>query len=351
MNFSDIIKPIIIVTLSFSISSLCVPLLIKLAIKKRLFAEKGGRHIHSKAVPKFGGFAIFIGFIFSQAYFILDELGNNNITQEYFLLIFCVGLLFILGAIDDLVEINATLKFLIQNIVAVILVFQANIQITSFFGLFGINELMPLFSIIFSIAVIVFFINAYNLIDGIDGLSSSIGIFVVLCFGSIFIYNGYYTDAILCCSVFAAMFGFWLYNKPPAKIFLGDSGSLSIGLILAYFAIKISNIPIDNSGTISPVFAMIVLVYPVIDTLRVFTIRILKGISPFTPDKNHIHHSLLELEFSHGKATIIILIFSITLTIIAFSLRKYPNFSFFTLVPLVVLASEIPNYLLRKKSN
>ena len=147
------------------------------------------------------------------------------------------------------------------------------------------------------------------------------------------------------------MFGFWLYNKPPAKIFLGDSGSLSIGLILAYFAIKISNIPIDNSGTISPVFAMIVLVYPVIDTLRVFTIRILKGISPFTPDKNHIHHSLLELEFSHGKATIIILIFSVILTIIAFFLRKYPNFSFFTLVPLVVLASEIPNYLLRKKSN
>ena len=84
---------------------------------------------------------------------------------------------------------------------------------------------------------------------------------------------------------------------------MGDSGTLSVGLLIAYFAIRTSNLPIDNQDTYSPVFAMIVLVYPVIDTLRVFTKRIMKGVSPFTPDRNHIHHLLLDLGYSHGKAT------------------------------------------------
>ena len=103
---------------------------------------------------------------------------------------------------------------------------------------------------------------------------------------------------------------------------MGDSGTLSIGLIIACFAIKVSNLPIDSQNNYSPDFAMIVLVYPVIDTLRVFTKRILSGVSPFTPDKNHIHHLLLALGCSHGKATKIIILFSLLLTSIAYFLRE-----------------------------
>ena len=175
--------------------------------------------------------------------------------------------------------------------------------------------------------------------------------YVLVCFGCIFLYNNSFLESIITFSVFGALLGFWLYNKPPARIFMGDSGTLSIGLMIAYFAIRASNLPIDNQGTHSPVFAMIVLVYPVIDTLRVFTKRILKGVSPpFTPDRNHIHHLLLDLGCSHGKATIIIVFFSAVLSLVAYVLRFTPTIAFFATVTLTVFISFLPGILLRKKS-
>ena len=180
--------------------------------------------------------------------------------------------------------------------------------------------------------------------------SSSIGMYVLFCFGCIFLYNNSYLDGSIVISVFGALLGFWLYNKPPAKIFMGDSGTLSVGLLIAYFAIKTSNLPIDNQDTYSPVFAMIVLVYPVIDTLRVFTKRIISGVSPFTPDRNHIHHLLLDLGYTHGKATIIIVFFSATLSLVAYLLRFTPTIAFFVTVTLTVFISFLPGILLRKKS-
>ena len=131
---------------------------------------------------------------------------------------------------------------------------------------------------------------------------------------------------------------------------MGDSGTLSVGLIIAYFAIRTSNLPIDNQDTYSPVFAMIVLVYPVIDTLRVFTKRIMKGVSPFTPDKNHIHHLLLDLGYSHGKATLIIVLFSMVLSGIAYFLKSVPTIAFFVTVSLTFLISFIPGIFIRKKN-
>ena len=172
--------------------------------------------------------------------------------------------------------------------------------------------------------------------------------YVLFCFGCVFLYNNSYLDSIIVFSVFGALLGFWLYNKPPAKIFMGDSGTLSVGLMIAYFAIRTSNLPIDNQDTYSPVFAMIVLVYPVIDTLRVFTKRIMKGVSPFTPDRNHIHHLLLDLGYSHGKATLIIVLFSVVLSGIAYLLKSAPTIAFFITVGLTFLISFIPGILIKK---
>ena len=345
------INAIIIFIIAFALSSICVPLVIKIAIKKRLLGEYGeGRHVHKGYVPRLGGVAIFIGFFLSQIYFIISQLGADQISQVYLLLLFSSMLLFLLGILDDLVDISANLKFCIQLIVGLILVWQADVRIDSFYGLFGIYSLPLWFSYLFSITVIAFFINAYNLIDGIDSLSSSIGMYVLFCFGLVFIYNNSYVDSIIVFSVFGALLGFWLYNKPPARIFMGDSGTLSVGLLIAYFAIRASNLPIDNQETHSPVFAMIVLVYPVIDTLRVFTKRVLTGVSPFTPDKNHIHHLLLDLGYSHGKATIIIVFFSATLSLVAYVLRFTPTIAFFATVTLTIFISFLPGIFLRKKN-
>ena len=350
MESTHIINAIIIFILAMSITSICVPLVIKLAIKRRLFDEGGGRHVHKGFIPRLGGLAIFAGFVFSQLYFSVDYFSASTISDTYLLLIFSISLLFILGLMDDLVNINANLKFIIQLLVAFILVWRADIRIESFYGLFGLYTLPLWLSYTFSILVITFFVNAYNLIDGLDSLSSSVGIYVLACFSVFFLWNDAYIDSMLAFSAMGALLGFWLYNKPPARIFMGDSGSLSIGLLLAYFAIMVSNLPLDTENTFNPVFAMVVLAYPVIDTLRVFTIRICKGISPFTPDRNHIHHALLDLGLSHGKSTIVVVSFSFFLSVLAYLLRMDQTLSFMVLVPLILFVSQIPFYLLRLKS-
>jgi UDP-N-acetylmuramyl pentapeptide phosphotransferase/UDP-N-acetylglucosamine-1-phosphate transferase len=222
------------------------------------------------------------------------------------------------------------------------MVWKADIYIHSFSGLFDLYNLPIWISYIFSILVLIFIINAYNIIDGIDGLSSVIGILALIIYFVIFMFNKNYFDSLLSLSVMGSLFGFWLQNKPPANIFMGDSGSLAIGLLLAYFSIKISMLPLDLQGNINPVFAMVVLAYPVIDTLRVFTIRIYNGHSPFRADRKHIHHKLLDLGLSHGKSTAIIISFNICLVIISYMLRANSTLSYFIMVPLIILIAQIP---------
>jgi len=351
MPINLLANALIIFVISFAVSSICIPLVIKLAIKKRLLGEYGeGRHVHKGFVPRLGGVAVYAGFFFSQAYLtIAHQAQTETLSKSYYLLLFSSALLFMLGTLDDLINIKANMKFFIQLIVAIIVASIADVRIVSFYGLFGIEDLPLWFSHLFSITVITFFINAYNLIDGIDSLSSSVGMYVLFCFGGIFVLNGAFTDGLIAFSVFGGLLGFWFFNKPPAKIFMGDSGTLSMGLIMAYFAIKISNTPIDSEGSMSPVFAMVVLAYPVIDTLRVFTKRILRGVSPFTPDRNHIHHLLLDLGYSHGKSTGIILFCSIVLSYIAYLLRETPTASFFTMVCLILIVANLPALLLKRR--
>ena len=345
------INSIIVLITAFAVSSICVPLVIKLAIKKRLLGEYGeGRHVHKGFVPRLGGVAIFAGFMFSQLYFIIANYPAEYLSKSYFLLLFGVLLIFLLGILDDLVDIRAHLKFYVQILVSIILVWNADIRIVSLHGILGLETLPLWLSYSFSVLVITFFINAYNLIDGIDSLSSSVGIFVSICFGGVFLFNEAYIESVMAFSVFGSLLGFWFYNKPPAKIFMGDSGTLSMGLMMAFFAIKIANLPLDPDGKVSPVFALVVLSYPIIDTLRVFTKRILSGKSPFTPDRNHIHHLLLDLGYSHGKSTRLIIFFTLLLTLTGFLLRGFPNASFIIMGSLIVIVSSIPGWILKYRS-
>ena len=345
------INYLIVFIIASAVTSICVPLVIKLAIKKRLLGEYGeGRHVHKGYVPRLGGVAIYIGFLFSQLYFFISDSSSIENPKNYLLLLFGVLLLFVLGILDDLVDLKAHLKFYVQLLVAVILVWNADIRVESFHGVLGLETLPIWFSYLFSILVITFFINAYNLIDGIDTLSSSIGMFVLVCFGLVFLYNGAYLETVLAFSVFGALFGFWFYNKPPAKIFMGDSGTLSMGLLMAYFAIRVTDLPLDAEGTISPVFAFVVLSYPAIDTLRVFTVRILNGKSPFSPDRNHIHHLLLDMGYSHGKATRIIILITLLLSVAAYLLRTMPTTSFCVMIASTVILANVPFLILKYRN-
>ena len=331
-----------------------MPSVIKLAIKKRMLTGGGGRNAHEGFTPNVGGIAIFIGLLLSNLFllgFYVEEISSESTfldmdSYEKFLSYIIVTVscivMFIVGLSDDLSSLSFRFRFVIQLIVAFCFTYYGDIRIESFYGLFGIHDLSYLVSIIFSMIVVIFIINSFNLTDGLDSLATSLGIYILASFGILFLLSNHIYDATLCFAGVSSLFAFWFYNKPPAKIFMGDSGSLVIGVIIAYSAIKLCNFPIDSSGTINPVFILCVIAYPSIDTLRVFLVRISSGKSPFAADRNHIHHLLVDKDFNHAWAAFFAVMYCIVLTSICFFIRDNVTLSFIVMVSLAILFIVLP---------
>ena len=349
MNF------IIIASLiSFFGTFLVMPSVIKLAIKKRMLTGGGGRNAHEGFTPNIGGIAIFIGLLLSNLFllgFYIQEISSESPFLDldsyhkflsYVILTVSCIIMFIVGLSDDLTSLSSKIRFIIQIIVAFCLTYYGDIRIESLNGLFGIHDLSYLVSIIFSMIVVIFIINSFNLTDGLDSLATSLGIYILASFGILFLMSNHFYDATLCFASLSSLFAFWFYNRPPAKIFMGDSGSLVIGVIIAYSAIKLCNFPIDTAGTINPVFILCVIAYPSVDTLRVFLVRISSGKSPFVADRNHIHHLLVDKEFNHGWASFFAVMYCIVLTSICFFIRDNVTLSFLVMVSLAILFIVLP---------
>ena len=330
---------------------LSMPYVIKLAIQKRFLVEGGGRNSHDGFTPNVGGMAIFVGLILANQFllfYFFDSFQNFEISSEFeihikaYLLITGGGIvMFILGLVDDISELSSYFRFFVQALISFFIVFIGDLRIDNFHGLFGIYHVPELISIIFSISVIIFIINSFNLTDGLDGLAASLGLFILSSFAIIFYLNGKYFDCTLACSGIASLFSFWLYNRPPARIFMGDSGSLVIGFIIACCAIRACNMEILE-GVYNPVFILCILAYPSIDTLRVFTLRIFVGKSPFSADRNHIHHLLVDKDFNHGWAAFFAVMYSIVLTLICFFIIDNVTLSFLVMVSLSILFIILP---------
>ena len=338
--------------ISFFGTFLVMPYVIKLAIKNRILSPGGGRNVHNGFTPNIGGIAIFLGLLLSNLYLLLHVAGQNTsididldslIRFKHYLIVSvsCI-ILFVTGILDDLSTLSSKFRLVIQLLVSVLLTYYADTRIESFSGLFGIYELPYLVSIVFSIVITIFIINSFNLTDGLDSLATTLGVFILSVFGVLFLNNNEYYDATLAFSAVASLCAFFFYNKPPAKIFMGDSGSLVIGLIISYCALKLCNLPINSEGTINPVFILCVLAYPSIDTLRVFVVRILDRKSPFTADRNHIHHLLVDKDFSHGWAAFFAVSYSIILSLICWFIRDYITLSFIFMVFLAITFIVLP---------
>ncbi|MDA9669101.1 undecaprenyl/decaprenyl-phosphate alpha-N-acetylglucosaminyl 1-phosphate transferase [bacterium] len=348
-------KFIIIASLiSFFGTFLVMPSVIKLAIKKRILTGGGGRNAHEGFTPNIGGIAIFIGLLLSNLFLLtfyikqtssqspfLDLDSYEKFLSYIIVTVSCI-IMFIIGLSDDLTSLSSKFRFIIQLIVAFCLTYYGDIRIESLNDLFGIHDISYLVSIIFSMIVVIFIINSFNLTDGLDSLATSLGIYILASFGILFLISNHFYDATLCFASLSSLFAFWFYNKPPAKIFMGDSGSLVIGLIIAYSAIKLCNFPIDTAGTINPVFILCVIAYPSIDTLRVFLVRISSGKSPFAADRNHIHHLLVDKDFNHGWASFFAVMYCIVLTLICFFIRENVTLSFLVMVSLAILFIVLP---------
>ena len=316
---------------SFFVVLLTTPSLIKVAKLKHLVDEPSEeRKLHTRSVPTIGGITIFGAIIFSYALWFPDEFSYIDKTLANFkAVIATLILLFFVGLKDDIIGTAPMKKLAAHFIVGFIIVIMADIRIESMHDIFGIGELKFWQSYTISIFTYIVIVNAYNLIDGVDGLAGGIGLISSLTFGVIFALSENVPLALLSFVLAGALLGFLIFNFSPARIFMGDSGSLIIGAIISILAINVINLPVTRLPSLLmnvnlPILVISILVFPLTDTIRAFTLRAFKGVSPFTADKNHIHHKFVNVNFSHKKT--VLTLYAYNLFVIAFALFvQIPN--------------------------
>ncbi len=303
---------------SLIISAKVVPIVIRVSYQLNLFAVPNSRSSTIYRIPTLGGISIFFGFI----------MGMTLTSDGYFVsgavyIIAAVLIMFFVGLKDDIVTLSARKKLISQVAVAAILIFLGDFRFTSLHGFLGIGTIPLIPSALLTGFVYIVFINAFNLIDGIDGLAAGLGIFTASFFGIWFFMTGHTEFSIISFSLVGGLSGFFLYNVygKKNKIFMGDTGSLVVGTIMGVLVIQFNEFNIDQTAPYaifaSPAVSFGILIYPLMDTLRVFSIRLSQKKSPFTADKNHTHHRLLALGLNHRQATYLILainaLFSLTI--------------------------------------
>ncbi len=369
---------LLIFATSFMVVLLSTPALIKVAILKRLFDEpKEERKIHTRMVPTIGGIIIFAATVFTFSLWLPIErihLFEQMITSinDFKYVVAAVLILFFVGIKDDIIGTAPMKKLIAHIIVAFILVEVGNIKLTGFHGLFGIREIPEWGKMVLSVFTYVVVVNAFNLIDGIDGLAAGVGLICSLAFGFWFSMAGEPVMATLSFALAGSLFGFLFFNFSPAKIFMGDSGSLTIGLIICVLAIKLIEFDFSvNMGedsesfiqfnttpalefisTISkPIFAMAVLCYPLLDTLRIFIYRTVRGLSPFAADRNHIHHRLIDIGLSHRQTALAIYCYNIIIIGVGMLTRYFgTGYRFLFIAAIAVGLAQIP-FMIKKVKN
>lgn len=293
---------------SWSLVILTIPAVRNVAVSKGLFDLPNFRSSHFVPIPSLGGISVYFSSLISICLW-----GSFNQVTGLHAIIAASTIIFFLGLKDDLLMLDPRKKFIGQLIASFLVVYFANLKLDYLFGLFGLESISPTFGAFLSCFSLLVIVNAFNLIDGIDGLASGIGVISSAFFGFYFVLSDYNSFAFLALSLLGSLLGFIKFNfSRNSKIFLGDSGSMLIGLLIGFLALKFIEVNEPNSGSLiiyksAPFIAFCVLGLPLFDLLRVMSLRIIHGKSPFFPDKNHIHHLLLGLGLNHFHSTLILL--------------------------------------------
>lgn len=337
--------------LAFLITFFAIPVIIQIAKDKKLFDEPDERKVHKVVIPTLGGLGIFAGFIIAM---LMGVPLNVSGEIQYFAAASIV--IFFLGMKDDILIISASKKLIGQLIAVGIIIRFGGVQLTNMHGFLGIYELPHIASIVLTMFTVVVITNSFNLIDGIDGLAGSLGFLTSIIFGTYFYINGQAAYAVMAFSLAGSLISFLIYNFSPAKIFMGDTGSLLLGLINSILVIKFinlagsANIPFPLEA--SPALGFAILILPLFDTLRVFGLRLLDRRSPFSPDRNHIHHVLLDLGMSHRRITLTCVLTNVLFIALAVTLRNLgTTYIIFILLLLAWALTGIVYYLRQKKFN
>ena len=310
-------------SISFTITFLAIPVIINVAEMKKLFDLPDARKIHQIAITPLGGIGIFAGFVFGC---LLTINFKDSSASEFQYFIAATMVIFFLGIKDDILVLSPIKKFIGQVLAAFLIIYYGRIEIRSMHGFFGIHELPEMFSLLISYFSVIVIINSFNLIDGVDGLAGTLGLMSSTLFGIYFMSEGMTPYYVLAFSLSGSLLAFLIFNFQPAKIFMGDTGSLLIGVVNSILALKFidpgsgpeSVNPIESS----PAIGFTILLIPLLDTLRVFAIRIFKRRSPFSPDRNHIHHLLLDRGLSHRTITLLLVALNASMVVFVYMARS-----------------------------
>lgn len=347
-----------------------IPQILLIAFRKKLFDEPDERKIHHSTVPRLGGiafepvilFSMFIMLVFdvhAKRYLLTSEMGTEALPLSICLC--SLILLYLVGIADDLIGVKYSAKFVVQIACGLLFLF-GGLYVNNLHGLFFLNELPKFVFWPLTVLMVVFIINAMNLIDGIDGLASGLSGVALSYYGVIFFSQEEYSYAMVAFATLGTVIPFFYYNvfgkaEKQQKIFMGDTGSLTIGLILCFLSFRMANAQIPAGfvcmNGIHPLFlAFLPLVVPCMDVVRVFIHRIRKGSSPFMPDRSHIHHKLLFLGFSQHAAMITILISSALNIVVFLFLSKYvnPTVLFFLCIGFFSALNVLMTHKIRQKN-
>jgi len=335
----------LVFALAFGITFFSIPAIIRLSLVKRLYDQPDARKLHARRISPLGGIAIFggmiISFVFCSAH--LTNPALNSVLVALFIL-------FITGVKDDLYPLVPYKKMLGQLLAVGVVIGQGNVRLESFYGLFDIHLLPYSLSFLLTAFFFLGIINSFNFIDGINGLSSGLGVLASATYAAWFYYLQEELFLILALAIAGSQLAFLRYNLVNARIFMGDSGSMILGFLAALLTIfflqaneRASEVILRKIDAL--LFAYAVLIIPVLDTLRVVLIRIfVLRRSPFQADRNHIHHVLLDIGLKHSQASLTLIGVNLGFVLLTFFLNPFLRASLlFLLLNLLALAlSQIP---------
>ncbi len=329
-----------------------IPSIIKVANIKKIYDKPGGRKTHKGYVPNLGGIPIFAGFIIA---FLCWADFSGSAQWSYFL----GGLIILhfIGVKDDISPLVPVKKLLGQILAAGILVIPGGFRINNLQGISGIHQLPVWVAVPLSIFAVIVIINSFNLIDGVDGLAAGLSVIIALAFALIFWQKGMQIPFVASMILTGALVSFLYYNIQPAKIFMGDAGSLCIGYVMATFSFELVNaadIPGKTLFHHNPAIVVAFLIIPLFDTLRVFSLRLFNKRSPFTADANHVHHRLQALGLEHKSISALLYGVNILFIGLAFLIKDVnPNLFILIIIGVACLLASVPAFLLhlRAKEN
>lgn len=297
--------------LSLVLTIAMIPVLSTLAVRWHMLDIPDARKVHEIPVPRCGGIAMAVGAFVPILYWY----SGNSFIQSF---LAAGGVIVIFGLLDDFMDLSPRWKLLGQIIAALIVIYGGGVKIVSLGALLPDGVLLPSWlSLALTLLVIVGVTNAINLADGLDGLAGGISLLAVSCIGYLAYMTGRYEIGMVCLALAGAIFGFLRFNTHPASVFMGDSGSQLLG----FSAITLSLVLTQQVRAFSPLLPLLLFGVPVLDTLTVMTTRIRAGRSPFSPDRNHFHHKLLDIGFFHPETVLTMYLIQALLVSTAFFLR------------------------------